>query len=400
MKLLSSLIVVLLVLSSCSSPVAKSFSKNISGAAQKGPFANGTSVSIYELRDNLSQTGLSFNSQIQDDSGSFSLGSTEFSSNFVKLRADGYYFNEVTGSISNSQLTLYSLSDISQRESININLISHLEKDRIEYLIRSGQNFPDAKKQALKEIVRIFSIDKEDLADSGSLDILHGGDDNAILLAISVILQGFRSTSELSELLSAISTDIKEDGVLDSGSLGSKLINDVKIMDLAKIRANLEKRIIDTGFSGQIPEFEKYVQMFMSNTSFVFTKKIDYPSTVNGKVNLLHDSVTSLTKASSNAYQYTSNGSLLCLATTDIPDGMSLKIVVKGRTAYEMFVGYGWNFHSAVSDPLSYSNQLDALQKKCYQPIIVEENAQRKIVIEFYTADSNTPFRTKTIELL
>lgn len=50
------------------------------------------------------------------------------------------------------------------------------------------------------------------------------GDDNAILLAVSLILQGYPYTSNLSELLAKISTDIREDGVLKNPALGSILI--------------------------------------------------------------------------------------------------------------------------------------------------------------------------------
>ena len=45
------------------------------------------------------------------------------------------------------------------------------------------------------------------------LDISQPGDKNAILLAISVILQGYLSVAELSELLANITTDIREDGL-------------------------------------------------------------------------------------------------------------------------------------------------------------------------------------------
>jgi len=60
----------------------------------------------------LSQTGKSFSSQIKDNQGSFELSNVQLSSPYVELKADGFYFNEVTGEISTSQLTLYALADV------------------------------------------------------------------------------------------------------------------------------------------------------------------------------------------------------------------------------------------------------------------------------------------------
>jgi hypothetical protein len=142
-------------------------------------------------------------------------------------------------------------------------LLSHLEKDRTEYLLGQGKTFQEAKKQAQKEILNIFSISRNDMKYSETLDISSEGDDNAILLAISVILQGYRTTGELSELLANIATDIRTDGVLNSGSLGTQLINDAKLLNLSNIRTNLVSRYKDLGLTASIPDFEKYVTNFM-----------------------------------------------------------------------------------------------------------------------------------------
>jgi len=43
----------------------------ISGSSQKGPFLNGSSLTVFELDAAYSQTGNSFNTQILDNLGSF-----------------------------------------------------------------------------------------------------------------------------------------------------------------------------------------------------------------------------------------------------------------------------------------------------------------------------------------
>ena len=46
---------------------------SLGGAAQKGPFNNGTIINIAELNNSLSPTGKNFTSQIIDNSGTFSV---------------------------------------------------------------------------------------------------------------------------------------------------------------------------------------------------------------------------------------------------------------------------------------------------------------------------------------
>ncbi len=68
--------------------------EKLTGYVQKGPFINGTSINISELSSDLIQTGKTFSSQISDNRGSFELRQLDLSSQFVELKADGFYYNE------------------------------------------------------------------------------------------------------------------------------------------------------------------------------------------------------------------------------------------------------------------------------------------------------------------
>lgn len=70
---------------------------SIDGRAQKGPFIQGTTVRISELDSNLVPTGRSFETTIGSDTGEFSLPAVLLESQFVRLSANGFYFNVVTG---------------------------------------------------------------------------------------------------------------------------------------------------------------------------------------------------------------------------------------------------------------------------------------------------------------
>jgi hypothetical protein len=322
------LLLILISLLGCSKeqdPSSTFTKEKLTGYLQKGPFVNGSSLTVFELDERYAQTGKSFNTQILDNTGAFELSNISTISNFVKIRADGFYFNEVANSNSQAPLTLYALSNLALSNTVNVNLLTSLEVPRAEYLLSSGSDFTSAKKQAQHEVLKIFSITRPGIIESELLDISQNGDDNAILLAISVILQGYRTEAELSQLLGDINTDIRTDGILNSQATGSLLINDIKLINLAVIRNNLSIKYQSMGITATIPDFEKYVAQFIDSTSYTFNKFISYPYILDSKENLLYDSsfyVTGGIRYSFGAY---------------LPIGTSIRVILKPST------GYNWN---------------------------------------------------------
>ena len=235
----------------------------ISGLVQKGPYINGTQIIMYVLDDKLAQTGKVFNTQITDNKGSFQLTNVELSSKFVQLAANGYYFNEASNAITIAPLQLNALTDVTDASTINVNILTHLEKRRVEYLVKSGKTFTEAKKTAQQEIQAIFGIQIAQSTVSEKLDIATAGDANAILLAISLIIQGELSVGDLSELLATISADLEEDGLMTNNSVMTKLRANAKLLHLDSIRQNLVKRYQDLGVTATIPDFEKYINVFL-----------------------------------------------------------------------------------------------------------------------------------------
>ncbi|MBK6282275.1 MAG: hypothetical protein IPF54_06065 [Draconibacterium sp.] len=138
-------------------PIVK---ESISGFVQKGPFAIGTSITVVELDSTLSQSGRNFKTQITNNNGNFKLSNIVLNNKIVEIQADGFYFNEVRGITSDNRLALYSLSDLTDKNTINVNVLSTLEKPRIEYLVENGKSFSEAKKQAQKEVLAIFEVEK------------------------------------------------------------------------------------------------------------------------------------------------------------------------------------------------------------------------------------------------
>lgn len=360
--------------------------KDLNGYVQKGPYLNGTSITLNELNADLSQTGKSYSAQILDNKGTFELYNLVFESKYVELKADGFYFNEVSNESSAAQLTLYALADITDYSSLNVNVLSTLEKNRVQYLVEQGLNFEEAKTQALQEVLAIFSISIDSLGYSELLDISQPGDKNAALIAVSVILQGYLSVAELSELLANVSTDIRQDGTLDSETLKSQLINTALKLDLEAIRKNLEARYETLGLSVVVANFEKYVLNFITNSGYTPTEKIEYP--VNGAFgpNILNEENTEFCSG---------NYSMVAI----VPDGYSLKVKIMGDRWY--FPAFqentGWRFSDWNDADKSRTFSSTQTGKIDFNLLFETDSVTSPVEIEVYENEATEPAFTKTL---
>ena len=262
---------------------------HLCGYVQKGPFTIGTTVTVYELNNDYTPTGKSFSTIISDNSGLFELANVSFVSSKVKILANGYYYNENLGRLSSSPLTLTALADLNIDSMININLLTYLEMQRVEYLIGQGSSYNHAKVQAQAEVLDIFNINVNSLPFSEQLNIAQNDTGNAILLAVSCIIQGFRTEAELTELIAGIANDIKTDGVLTNTDLGSALMNHVTYLDSTAIRSYLTDRYTVLGVSYDIPYFEPYIRSFSNDSLYPVTDAlISYPTVGYYGQNLLN----------------------------------------------------------------------------------------------------------------
>ena len=240
--------------------------KTIGGFSQKGPFVKGSSVTIQELRaEDLVQTGKSFEGKIKNDLGEFSIKIDQFASQYALFKVNGFYYNEVTGSKSESPITLYTLSDISNRNQVNVNLLTHLEYERTLYLIEAENlSFVEAKKQAEKEILKSFFI-KDDFSPAEELNIFSSSDGNAALLALSVLMQGKSSEADFSEFLANFAADIEKDGLWNDTKTATKIADWAANKSLNNGLSIIRENISKWEFSDTIPAFEKYVNNYWWN---------------------------------------------------------------------------------------------------------------------------------------
>jgi len=257
---------VFVFLAGCRKDEPDIFKEKVTGCVQKGPFVNGTSILMVELTSSLQQTGKNFTTQIMNNAGYFEIENVGLESSFVEFSASGYYFDEIKGELSISPLDLSALSDITDISTVNVNLLTHLEKQRVGYLVGQGLTFTEAKTSAQQEILSIFGFEISNMNASESLDITINNTSNAILLAISVLLQGNRSVGDLTELLANIINDIREDGILNNANILESIRNSAKELNLEAIRTNLESRFQELEIYTVAPDFEEYVNTFLAHT--------------------------------------------------------------------------------------------------------------------------------------
>ena len=240
----------------------------LSGFAQKGPLMPGSSIYLYELSDGrtLSQTGVNYESGISR-SNRFKFSSLKLQSQYAMLIAEGSYSNEVTGKMSTSSIRLRAISDLSKRSTANVNILTHLEFDRVKALVTSGKKtVAQAKAQARSELLSAFHVGSRSVAhfgDAEDLDIFGESEADAALLAISVLLLADLDESDFAELLTSLSSDIADDGVWEDSAAKVRIaewaMNAEMSGLLKKIRTNVE------GFfhvSDTVPVFEYYVRNF------------------------------------------------------------------------------------------------------------------------------------------
>lgn len=237
--------------------------KTISGVSQKGPFVNGSSVTVQELNGKtLAQTGLGFEGKIKNDLGEFTVKVNKLESQYALLKANGYYRNEVTGDKSKGLVTLYALTDLSNRDEVNVNLLTHLAYERSLYLATVDTlSVAKAKKQAEAEIFKSFGIEGN-FAAAEDLNIFGADDQSAALLAVSILMQSDLSEGDFSERLADYAADIESDGIWNDAKTATEIADWASNRSLTGTLTAIRNNIAGWGLSADVPAFESYVNNF------------------------------------------------------------------------------------------------------------------------------------------
>ena len=235
----------------------------LTGLAQKGPFLKGGTVSLLGLSDGrtLKPTGVVYSADVIGDDGLFRLKDVELESQYAQLVAIGHYRNEVEGAKSDAAIRLRALTDLQKRESANVNVLTHLEYERVYNLVtREKMTVEKAKRQAQKEVLAVFGIELKDYVPSEDMDEFGETDADAALLAVSIILQNVNSTVDLKSQLAEISAEIAETGEYTDENRLTWIADWIVKMDMSDIRRNMS-----SWQSKNLANFEKFIDAFIAH---------------------------------------------------------------------------------------------------------------------------------------
>ncbi len=376
---------------------------SLRGKVEKGPFMSGSKVTVYELTSSLERTGRSFAGLISSNDGSFAIEGIQLVSPYVLLDCTGYYFNEVSGHASNGQLDLMALVELEENAIANVNILTHLERQRVEKLIGDGKSFAQAKEQAGQEVLAAFG-----LSSAVSLPFEHVelcGSDPA-LLVVSAIVQGYRNEATLTKLLSDIGRDIAETGTL-SDDLKNSLANDAALLSGATIRQNLETYYQSLGNKTDVPDCSAAIENF-TKTNPAVSSGISYPANGKTGINLL----------STEPCRFSGKEQYEASLAAELSVGRSLRVSVAAlcseqvvpatdtTAAKTITVCTNWVFEAIQTGGWTPGVWNEAARSRDFSingpatgDLHIYMNGKGDILINIYENNSATPTRQKIIEL-
>ena len=132
---------------------------NVMGKVEKGPMIRGSHVNMRTLDEYMTPTGSFYSATIDNNMGDFNYGALKINSPYAQLTADGYFFNEVDGELSEGTIKLDAIVDLKDNSTINVNVLTHLKSKRIHHLVTTkGMTFKEANAQAQKELLTQFGL--------------------------------------------------------------------------------------------------------------------------------------------------------------------------------------------------------------------------------------------------
>ena len=283
--------------SSVSKVDQKTISKTVYGLAQNGPYADSSIVKLTALDEStLESTEQVFTGIVDGGFGGYSVKVESLKSNIAQVSVSGKYLEAKSGRLSEKELTLYALTDLDVHDSVNVNLFTTLEYERVRELVKNKKlSFADAKKQARNELLEAFHVAAKDEKGNdvnfddpekwniyGIRDI-ENRDEDKVLMGLTAIFSAFNE-NYVESLIKTIAEDFAKDGKWDDDSTRKSVANaayglnttilsgDVVIpADIQSIRATMTRwrSIYTTGFDLSdiasnviLPDFESVIDGF------------------------------------------------------------------------------------------------------------------------------------------
>ena len=211
--------------------------KTFSGTIEKGALQQGATITASEWSVSGGYSGKVYSTETINNLGDYTISSSELQG-ILDVRADGFFINENTGTVENTRIILSGLVDSSASGQGNINIITHIIKQRVINLMNAGSDFSTANNQAVTELYSTLNWTPENPLNTSISQ-------NAKLLFLSSAICKNRSVSEVSSLLTTLVADMA-DGNIDISVLDSSF----SLIDTDAVATNI------TALYGSSPEIE------------------------------------------------------------------------------------------------------------------------------------------------
>ena len=241
--------------------------KTLTGVAQKGPFVDSYALIVEVDCQTLRPTSYGSETRyfrVAMEDGVYNVENLNMVSPCAAVEVWGYYLDEHTGEKSKKEVSLHAFANLENRSTVNVNVFTQLESDRIRYLV-DEKKMPVAEARALakKEILALFDI-KDDIGDFVDLDVLKSGEGNAALLAASVLLTAQTNPEKNAHLTYTV--DSLRESYVKTGEwdneMKTKIANWAKSAKENGTLETIRKNVAGWKNVEAVPEFEKYVERF------------------------------------------------------------------------------------------------------------------------------------------
>ncbi|MCQ2096386.1 MAG: hypothetical protein MJY87_00380 [Fibrobacter sp.] len=245
--------------------VEKVDSAKVVGFAQKGPFVNGSVVTVYGLDSALNTTSEKFTGKVVGDSGYFKVDGITLNSQFALVEANGFYKNAVTGkNTSGSKTRLSAIVDLSEKDvKANVNILTELEYARVVQLVtKEKYNVPAAKVKATQELWSMFGATVTEDISVSDISLANSDMAGAALYAASIALQGDLSSSKLNSRLEELSEDFAADGKWDDQEIRAAVADYLSNVDSLGGFPAIRKNVEAMKLSAKVPDYESFLYVY------------------------------------------------------------------------------------------------------------------------------------------
>lgn len=247
-------------------PTIKVESVTVTGFAHKGPFASGTSVTLFGLNRRFEKTKTRFTTRIENDRGAFTIENVSLESQYALVQVYGFFKSEVSGQkTSGTRTKLSAIVDLSAGGivNVNVNLFTDLEYARVKQLVKRGKfNVPAAKARATKEILSFFGVNAADKPTATDIALSKADESAKALYIASVLFLGDLEMGSLWYRLEGMEKRFALKGNLDSAQFRAELADWACRADSLDGYASIRENIESMNLANAVPDFETFIRNF------------------------------------------------------------------------------------------------------------------------------------------